>query len=170
MPHPRHRTTAARRLLVGTALAVAALALAACGDDGGAAVSVSGAWARATVAGQSNGAAYLTLRGTGTADALVGVHVDGDVAARTELHRTVTAGGSGSSTSMGGTGGMGGTMSMEPVARVSVPAHGTVELQPGGYHIMLLDLAKPLDAGSHFKLRLDFQVGPPQTVSVEVRS
>ena len=67
MPHPRHRTTAARRLLVGTALAVAALALAACGDDGGAAVSVSGAWARATVAGQSNGAAYLTLRGTGTA-------------------------------------------------------------------------------------------------------
>jgi copper(I)-binding protein len=40
-----------------------------------------------------------------------------------------------------------------------VPAGGVVELKPGGYHIMLIDLVMPLEAGEAIELTLTFQSG-----------
>jgi len=42
-------------------------------------------------------------------------------------------------------------------------------LQPGGLHIMLLDLAQPLELGSRFTATLNFAVADPMEVIFEVR-
>ena len=52
--------------------------------------------------------------------------------------------------------GGGGMMGMQPVARLEIPAGGTVELKPGGYHIMLMGLARPLKEGDEIELTLSF--------------
>jgi copper(I)-binding protein len=79
---------------------------------------------------------------------------------------TTAMGGSGT-TAMGGS--MGGAMKMQPVARIVVPAKGTAELKPGGYHVMLLELAKPLVKGESFDATLTFESGATSTVKIEVR-
>lgn len=149
--------------------------------------TVTGAWARTSAAMQSAGAAYLTLENTSDKeDALVKAGVDAGVAKTVEIHETVAAdgamgsgttamGGSATTTAMGGSattaagGSMGGAMKMQPVDKVVIPAKGSVELKPGGYHIMLLDLAKPLVKGESFDLTLTFASGATSTVKVEVR-
>jgi copper(I)-binding protein len=72
----------------------------------------------------------------------------------------------GSDTTMG-TGG--GEMTMRPVEFVELPAGVAVEMKPGGHHIMLMDLAKPLAAGTTFKLTLTFEKAGEITIDVPVR-
>ena len=62
-----------------------------------------------------------------------------------------------------------GMTGMQPVAAVDVPAGGQVKLEPGGYHIMLMDLTKPLAAGDSIQLTLVFQKAGPVVVTAEVR-
>jgi copper(I)-binding protein len=50
-------------------------------------------------------------------------------------------------------------MSMKEVASVTIPANGSVTFEPGGYHIMLIGLAKPLKDGQKFDLNLGFLNG-----------
>jgi len=73
--------------------------------------------------------------------------------------------GGGTGTTMGA-----GMMEMRPVERIPLPAGETVELKPGGLHIMLLDLAGPLTEGTTVTLTLEFERAPSQTVQAEVRS
>lgn len=49
-----------------------------------------------------------------------------------------------------------------------LPAGETVTLQPGGYHVMLLDIAEPLEAGDEIELTLDFANADDMTLTVEV--
>jgi copper(I)-binding protein len=60
-------------------------------------------------------------------------------------------------------------MTMRPVAGIDVPAKGTVQLEPGGYHIMLIDLVAPLTKGQTFELTLTFQHAGAKTVTATVR-
>jgi copper(I)-binding protein len=71
-------------------LAVAALGLAACGDDDADGVSVSNAWARTSPMSASVGALYMNIESDAD-DQLLAVTVDPSVAARTEIHETVAA-------------------------------------------------------------------------------
>jgi len=71
---------------------------------------------------------------------------------------------------MMGDGGMGGMMQMRQVPSIAVPAGTTVTLEPGGLHIMLLDLAAPLTAGQTFDMTLEFASGERLVVPVSVRS
>lgn len=138
---------------------------------------VSGAWARTSPAVATAGALYLTITNGGEADdALVGVTVDPSVAAKAELHETVAASmeDTSSSTAMGGgtsngTGGSGEMMEMRPVDRIPVPAGGSVALEPGGYHIMLLDLAEPLQVGATIEVTLTFDAASEMVVTADVR-
>ena len=61
-----------------------------------------------------------------------------------------------------------GAMSMQEMDALELPAGKLVQLVPGGYHIMLIDLAKPLVVGETFDLTLDFDQAPNLTVAVEV--
>jgi periplasmic copper chaperone A len=115
---------------------------------------VTDAWARTSPMVQMAGAAYMVIHNDGaTDDALVGV--GSPVSATVETHETKDDGS--------------GQMVMAPVASIPVPAGGSVELKPGSYHIMLIDLVAPLEAGQMVPLTLTFQSGATLEVSAEVR-
>jgi hypothetical protein len=117
------------------------------------AVTVRDAWARASAGATATGAAYVTLAGGATADALTGASTP--VAATAEVHES----------SM-----QGGVMRMRAVPSIPVPAGRAVTLAPGGLHIMLMGLKRPLAAGDSFPLTLTFERAPPVTVDVPVRA
>ncbi len=134
----------------------AALALAACGSDSSSSdgIRVRNAWARTTPAGTSVGAVYFRVKAD-VDDALTGVVVEPDVAEEAQLHMTMD--------------GAGGTTMMHAVPDLELPADAEVVLEPGGYHVMLLELAEPLEAGDRFELTLEFARADDTTVTVEVR-
>jgi copper(I)-binding protein len=170
-----------RRSLISLALGTALL-LGACGSDSSdttdttgptaePGITVEGAWARTSPMMASAGAAYMTLTSS-VDDRLTGVAVDAGIAATVELHETVMAGDMGGGMTGDTTGDMSGsmpvstepTMMMQPVDGIDLPAGTAVELKPGGYHVMLLDLVAPLEMGQTFTITLTFE----QAGSVEV--
>lgn len=174
-----------KRLPAVTLLAVSALVFAGCGDDeatespstespavdvtdAGITVEVSDVWARTSPMMTSAGAVYMTIQ-SAKGDELVAVAVDASIAGDAQIHETVTEGGSSDSMPMDTMGGASGQMTMQEVGSIMIPAGETVQLQPGGYHIMLLDLAAPLELGQTFELTLSFADAGDLTVTVEVR-
>jgi periplasmic copper chaperone A len=148
-------------MIRGAALAALVVASACGGDDGDApgAVVVTDAWARSTPAGTTVGAVYFTVEG-GDSDALVGASVDPAVAGAVELHMTMLAGDPTMTTGVAS-----GEATMHPVPEIALP----VALEPGSWHLMLVGLADPLQAGETFDLTLDFAVAADQVVTVDVR-
>jgi hypothetical protein len=132
-------------LLVTGLVLVAAVASA---QPGG--LAVDNAWARATPGKSTTGAAYVTIRSP-TSDRLVAASTP--VADKAELHTM----------SMSGM-----VMKMRPVSGVDIPAGQPVTLAPGGLHIMLMGLKKPLKAGQSFPLTLIFDKAGKRTVDVAV--
>jgi copper(I)-binding protein len=134
-------------------LVAVALTAAACGGDGG--IEIDDAWARTSASMQNAGAVYMTISGGDDADTLIGAAVDDSVAAMAEVHES----------SMSDDG----TMMMQEVEGIDVPADGSVNLEPGGYHIMLMQLAEPLETGAEFTVTLTFEDAGDVEVDVEVR-
>lgn len=60
-------------------------------------------------------------------------------------------------------------MGMREIEALDIPAGDTVSLEPGGHHLMLLELADDLVPGDSFELVLDFAEAGERTVTVEVR-
>src|SRR5205823_8427724 len=111
-------------------------------------------YARATPPGARSGGAYLTIENRGgTADRLI--HVATPVAGEAEVH----------SMSMEGN-----VMRMRAISAVDVPPHATTTLKPGGYHIMLLDLTRPLVPGEAIPLTLTFERAGTIDVTARVES
>lgn len=102
------------------------------------AITASDAVVREAPAGRTVTAAFLELTNTSNAPRRV-VKVSSDVASAVEMHAMRMADG---------------RMSMAPVASIEVPANGRVELKPGGLHLMLFGLNKPLRDGDRITLRL----------------
>ncbi len=160
------------------ALLAAAMAVAACqpgmmgdampgGDMGGmsggpnegkvaatvAGIEIVDPWARAATLEGGNSAIYMVLRNT-SADADKLVSAEGDVATAIEIHET----------SMDN-----GVMSMHQVeGGLEVPANGSVELKPGGYHVMLIGLSGALKAGDMVSVKLNFESGASVDLTVPV--
>ncbi len=116
---------------------------------------ISSAWSRATPAGAQVAGGYLTISNKGTsAERLVSFTTD--LAGQPEVHEMTNEGG---------------VMKMRPLAKgLVIPAGGTVKLEPGGYHLMLLQLKKQLAAGQRFKVTLVFEKAGPVEVDFEVRA
>ena len=138
-----------QRLLMVTA--ILALVAGACGGD--AEFAVADAWSRP--AAGPNGAVYLTIDGGAGDVSLTGASATREVAAGVELHQTVLR--------------ADGTMGMTRMSEVEIPADSTVMMVPGGLHVMLIDLAKPLELGETFNVTLTFDDGTELIASVEVR-
>jgi copper(I)-binding protein len=101
-----------------------------------------------------NSAIYLKIENpTGEDDALVSASCD--AAMMTELHMTQMMDD--------------GTMKMEPQEKIPLPAGQTVELKPGGLHIMLMNLKKDLKTGDMLTLKLKFEKNGTIEVKVPVR-
>ena len=167
--------------LASVALALSAvLGTAACGDDTDTAtepaITVDGAWARTSPSMVTMGAAYMNIT-SAVDDELVGVAVDESIASDAQIHEMVMATentmsmGADTTMSLGAdtTVSMGsGEMVMQEVESIAVPADGGVELKPGGYHVMLIDLVKPLETGQTFDVTLTFAKAGDVVVSVTV--
>jgi copper(I)-binding protein len=156
--HAQLRTRVAVVIIASVAL-LAACSPAAAPPSAG--ISVTDAWARSSSATVSAAAAYATITNAGTtADALVSA--SSPAAATVEVHETVTMGSPAASS--------GGMMGMQPVARVEIPAGGTLQLQPGSYHVMLIGLTRDLVTGATIDLTLTFEKAGPITVKAQVRA
>jgi len=148
-------------ILVGTVILVAS-----CGSN--APIAVEDAWARVSPAGVTMGAAYFKITSEND-DSLIGVSVSTDIADHAEIHEVVhSMDMSDESMDMSDDEMHDGAMSMQQIDSLELPAGSPVRLAPGGYHIMLIDLAAPLVAGETFELTLDFATADDLTVSVEV--
>ena len=131
----------------------AAMLLASCGQSGSPNIQIANAWARETVAGQSSTAAYLTLTNTGSGDD----RLDSVAAAPPAVASLHSSGNSEGVTRM-----------RELGSGLAVPAGSTVELKPGGTHIMIMGLGAPLRTGEILKLRLRFEKSGEKPVDVRV--
>lgn len=102
-------------------------------------VKVEGAWARATVPGQMGTGAFMNITAkAGTR--LVGV--SSPAAGVAEVHEMKLEND---------------IMKMRAMSGLDLPAGQTVQLKPGGYHLMLLDLKQALTVGSKVPLTLTFK-------------
>ncbi len=148
---------------------VVGLLAAACGSDADTTVALSstGAWARTTPPGATNGVVYLQVISP-TDDAIVGVSVPASVAASAELHETMGGDGGVAMPNMPNMDSGDGQMTMTPVDSVLLPAGTRVAFEPGGTHIMLVDLARQLVAGDHLALTLALSSGATLPVDVVV--
>ena len=169
-----------RRLARLAPIAIVALLVAACSSGGGESggIGVSEPWARTSPMVAGAGAAYMVIENTGTAaDFLVGG--SSDVAKAVEVHETVamesvapmesTGMGMESPMASSGMGTGGSVMGMQKMDRLEIPAGGSVELKPGSYHIMLIDLTRELKAGEKIDLILKFEKAGDVKVTAEVR-
>lgn len=118
-------------------------------------VSAANAHAYATAEGATTGAIFMTLTNPGTvSDRLIGVRTG--KAPRAEIHESFVDEADG-------------TMQMRQVEGGLDVSPGTpLELKPGGYHIMLLDLSEPLVEGQTFETTLTFQNAGDITVPVTI--
>ena len=60
-------------------------------------------------------------------------------------------------------------MRMRKLDSLPIPAGSTVQLEPGGTHVMLTGLREPLVEGKTIELTLRFKTSPQQTVAAEIR-
>ena len=145
------KTIAACALLAGTAAAWAQATLPA-GGATGATVDVRDAYVRQSVPGQSGTGAFMKLTSqAGTR--LVGVSTP--AAGVAEVHEMKMEGD---------------TMKMRAVpGGLDLPAGQTVELKPGGYHVMLMDLKAALPKGASVPLTLRFEDAKGTRSSLELK-
>ena len=139
-----------------SALILGTLFLSACVSSkvhtAGTDMMVENFWARSAMKG-GNGAAYLLLKNsTNEDDALVGA--SSDVAEAVEIHLSQMN--------------ADGTMEMTPQESIFLPVGGEVELKPGSYHIMLINLKQDLKAGNEIPLTLKFKSHADLTLNVPV--
>ena len=112
-------------------------------------------WSRATPKSAPVAVGYLTIRNTGTTpDRLIGVTTDR--AKEGQVHEMTMDGG---------------VMKMRALPKgLEIPAGGTVELKPGGYHLMFMNPTRPFVAGEMIKATLDFEHAGKEPVEFLVGS
>jgi periplasmic copper chaperone A len=105
-------------------------------------LKISDAFVKAMLPGQPAGAGYLTVENTGgEADRLISV--TSDASPDVEIHEMKMEGD---------------VMKMRQLSEgLDIPAGGKVELKPGGYHLMFMDVESPFEEGETLKVNLNFE-------------
>jgi copper(I)-binding protein len=139
---------AVNRILVSVLTIV--VLLSSCAAPAQEGVEVREAWARPAAQG-GNGAVYLVIRSS-AADELVGV--ESDVARAVEMHESMMSGD---------------VMEMHQLESVPLKAAEEIVFEPGGLHIMLIDLKQDLKLGDEFEITLQFRNHEDIQLSVSVQ-
>ena len=117
-------------------------------------IEVEGAWSRATPATARSAVVYLTLLNrTGRFQNIV--EVSSPIARMAEIHRTTTLDN--------------GQIQMEPMERISLFPDNQVRLEPGGLHIMLMGLERPLKVDDEFPITFHIETIANKTKPVTAR-
>lgn len=117
-------------------------------------VTVEQPWSRATPPGSRIGVGFMRLANAGPAEVRV-VGAASPVAGRVEMHVTTREGD---------------VMKMRHVDSFTIPAGGTYELKPGGAHLMLMELKRPLNQGEKVPLTLQLERGGELKVELPVEA
>jgi copper(I)-binding protein len=137
---------------VGIAALLPVLVFADCTEVSQGELSVRAAWSRATIGTARPAVFYVTIQNNGsTDDRLTGIETP--VAAMPMLHETVL---------------MDGVASMPHAAAIDIPAGETINLAPGGYHGMLMNLEKELEEGESFPVTLQFEKAGQVAIDTEI--
>lgn len=123
-------------------------------EDATSTVTVEDAWARTSPMSADSGAIYAIFTSEAD-DAIVSADVDFSIAMSAEVHETTTA--------------ADGSMGMQMVESVPLPAGQSVAFEPGGLHIMLMGLVEPLKVGDKITVTLTLESGNLVTFDAEVR-
>ncbi len=129
--------------------ALAALLLAATAH---AQVTVKDPWIRGTVAQQSATGMFAQITSARGGKLVAG---SSPVAGVVEIHEMKMEGS---------------TMRMRAIPGLDLPAGKAVELKPGGYHVMLMDLKQPLTTGQTVPVSLVIETAPGQRETVQVQA
>jgi copper(I)-binding protein len=113
-------------------------------------VEARAAWVRGTVDGQTTAGAYMELT-SGQRASLLGA--ESPAAGSAEIHEMKMDGN---------------VMRMRAVERLELPPGKTVELKPGGHHMMLVDLKRPLKKGDLVPIRLKVELGDKTIKTIQV--
>lgn len=143
-------------LTLTTILSTAIILLAtACGTTGGSEnmVTLRDAWARPGIAGGTS-AIYFVLENPGSADDSL-LSSSSDVAEAAELHLSEMSSDD--------------TMSMHHQMSVPIPAGEEVAFEPGGLHVMLINLQRDLNEGETISLVLKFKNAGEMQLEVPVK-
>lgn len=107
------------------------------------ALEIGQPWSRATVPGAKVAAGYMTIKNTGAQDDRL-VSVTAAIVPKAEIHEMTMDSSN--------------VMTMRPVeGGLAVPAGGSVELSPKGYHVMFIGLTSPIKEGDKVKATLTFE-------------
>jgi periplasmic copper chaperone A len=111
-------------------------------------------WSRATPGGAKVGGGYLTIENKGSApDRLIGGSAD--IAGKVEVHEMTMNNG---------------VMTMRPLDKgLTIEPGKTAKLAPGGYHLMMFDLKRPLKQGDKLPVTLEFEKAGKVTISLDVQ-
>jgi copper(I)-binding protein len=115
-------------------------------------VTVKDAWVRATVPAQTVTGAFMTL--TSSADAKI-VGASSPAAGKTEIHASMM---------------MNGVNMMHAADAIPMVAGKPLELKSGGYHVMLMDLAKPVKAGDVVPITFTIEGKDGKRTQLEVKA
>lgn len=148
------------RVLLGVVLAVCALIIVGCSTSSderpgpmASTVTIENQWASSADTGIA--AVFGTFSNKSDHDVVI-TSGESPIAGRVEVHEVVP-----DST---------GAMTMRPKeGGFTVPANGTRELIPGGDHLMLMDLKKPLQPGADVSLNVVFEDGSTLPVTAQIR-
>jgi len=142
------------RLVTAVGIFVALAFSAVAQDYTSKGITVVSPWARATPGGAKVGGAYLELKAAaGKGDRLIAAK--SPAAGSVEIHSHVMEGG---------------VARMRRVDAIEIAGGKSVMLQPGGYHIMLIDLKQPLKQGDRLKLTLVFETAGEIEVEATVEA
>lgn len=116
-------------------------------------INVDNAYVRQAPPTQQVLAVFMTLNNDSDQPRAL-VRVEGDVADSIELHTHIHDNG---------------VMRMRQVEKIDVPANGSIELQPGGFHIMLIGIKAPLSLGQEVELSLHFDDDSIKAITLPVK-
>lgn len=136
------------KLVIRTAIVAASLLAAAAQAQ----VTVKDAWVRATVPQQKATGAFMQIQAAKNSKL---VSASSPITAVVEVHEMAM---------------QDNVMKMRQVPAVELPAGKTVELKPGGYHVMLMDLKQQVKAGDTVPLTLVVEGADGKRESVEVQA
>ena len=115
-------------------------------------LKIENPYARATAPGQKAAGGFMKIENKGAADQLIAA--SSPVAGEMQLHTMAMDGN---------------VMKMREVKAIDVPANGSVDLKPGGLHLMFMDIKTPLKAGEAVPVKLKFQKAGEVEIKVPVR-
>ena len=139
--------------MIARRLVIVAFGVLAMGAKRPAPISVEGAWTRPAMVG-GTAAGYLTIVNHGRlTDNLVSA--SSPLAARVTVHQSRRSGG---------------IVSMIPVAILPIPAAGRIALSPGGYHLMIQGLKRPLALGDRLPVVLTFTHAGSIAANLDIRN